>query len=66
VRGSGYRPSPVAWMRYETVKAAASIRDSFFSGEGLVNRFTGPGTLLYQTRARAGPGFLRGILQLAT
>ncbi len=53
-------------MRYETVKAAASIRDSFFSGEGLVNRFTGPGTLLYQTRARAGPGFLRGILQLAT
>ncbi len=53
-------------MRYETVKVADSIKSSYLSGEGLVNRFTGPGTLLYQTRARPSRGFLRGILNLAT
>ena len=53
-------------MRYETVKVADSLRHSYFSGEGLVNRFTGPGTLLYQTRARPSSGFLRGIFNFAT
>ncbi len=53
-------------MRYETVKVTSSIRQSLLSGEGLVNRFTGPGTLLYQTRARPGRGFLRGLFDAAT
>lgn len=53
-------------LRYEMVKVARSIRHSVFSGEGLVNRYTGPGTVLYQTRARPGRGFLRGILEVAT
>jgi uncharacterized protein (TIGR00266 family) len=53
-------------MRYETVKVAQSVRHSLLSGEGLVNRFTGPGSLLYQTRARPGRGFIRGMLDFAT
>jgi uncharacterized protein (TIGR00266 family) len=53
-------------MKYEIVKVAKSIRHSLLSGEGVVNRFTGPGTLLYQTRARPGRGFLRGIMDFAT
>ena len=53
-------------MRFETVKVTSSIRHSYFSGEGLVNRFTGPGTLLYQTRARPSRGFLRSMLDIAT
>lgn len=53
-------------MRYEMVKVTSSLRHSYFSGEGLVNRFTGPGSLLYQTRGRPGRGFLRGILDVAT
>jgi uncharacterized protein (TIGR00266 family) len=53
-------------MKYEMVKVAESVRHSYFSGEGLVNRFTGPGTLLYQTRGRPGGGFLRGLFDFAT
>jgi uncharacterized protein (TIGR00266 family) len=53
-------------MRYELVKVADSIRHSYLTGEGLVNRFTGPGSLLYQTRARPARGFLRGLLDVAT
>jgi uncharacterized protein (TIGR00266 family) len=53
-------------IRYEMVKVAGSLRHSFLSGEGFVNRFTGPGTILYQTRARPSQGFLRGLFQLAT
>ena len=53
-------------MRYETVKVAGSLRHSFLSGEGFVNRFTGPGSLLYQTRARPSQGLLRGFFQMAT
>jgi uncharacterized protein (TIGR00266 family) len=52
--------------KFEMVKVASSLKHAYFSGEGLVNRFTGPGTLLYQTRARPSAGFLRGILNLAT
>jgi uncharacterized protein (AIM24 family) len=48
------------------VKVAKSLRHSLLSGEGFVNRFTGPGTLLYQTRARPARGFMRGILDFAT
>ena len=53
-------------MSYETVKVASSLRHSFLSGEGFVNRFTGPGTIFYQTRARPSQGFLRGLFQMAT
>lgn len=53
-------------MRFETVKVAESVKHSFLAGEGLVNRFTGPGALLYQTRARPGRGFLRGLFDFAT
>lgn len=53
-------------VRYELVKVTDSLKHSYFSGEGLVNRFTGPGSLLYQTRGRPGRGFLRGILDIAT
>ena len=49
-----------------TVKVAESIRQSYLSGEGLVNRFTGPGKLLYQTRARPSRGFFRTMLEVAT
>ena len=55
-----------ASMRFELVKLTDSVRHSFLSGEGLVNRFTGPGTLLYQTRARPSRGFLRSLAELAT
>ena len=55
-----------AGMKFEMVKLTDSIRHSYLSGEGLVNRFTGPGTIMYQTRARAGRGFLRGLAEIAT
>ena len=42
---------------------AASLKDSLFSGEGFVVRFTGPGRVLYQTRARPSTGMLRGLFQ---
>jgi uncharacterized protein (TIGR00266 family) len=53
-------------MKYELVKVTSSIRHAYLTGEGLVNRFTGPGSLLYQTRARPGRGFLRGLFEIAT
>lgn len=53
-------------MTYEMVKVAKTLKGSYLSGEGLVNRFTGPGTLLYQTRARPSRGFLQSILNIAT
>ncbi len=53
-------------VRFETVTISGSIRHSFLSGEGLVNRYTGPGALLFQTRARPSGGFLRGLLSLAS
>src|SRR5687768_2172683 len=53
-------------MKYETVKVTESLRHSYLAGEGLVNRFTGPGNMLFQTRARAGRGFLRGLFDFAT
>ena len=43
-----------------------SLKDSFFSGEGFIVRFTGPGKLIYQTRARPSVGMIRGLLQTVT
>ena len=50
-------------MPFESVVLAASLKDSLFSGEGFVVRFTGPGRVLYQTRARPSTGMLRGLFQ---
>jgi uncharacterized protein (AIM24 family) len=49
-------------VQYKLVKASASMRVSLMSGEGLVNRFTGPGDVYYQTRGRPGAGFFSRIL----
>src|SRR5688572_5674659 len=53
-------------MKFETVKVTDSLRHSYLAGEGLVNRFTGPGQMLFQTRGRMSRGFLQGLFQLAT
>jgi uncharacterized protein (TIGR00266 family) len=52
-----------AGMPFESVVLAGSLKDSFLSGEGFVVRFTGPGRVLYQTRARPSLGLLRGLFQ---
>lgn len=53
-------------LAYESVVLTKSLKDSFFSGEGFVVRFTGPGKLLYQTRARPSVGMIRGLFQAIT
>ncbi len=40
-------------MQWEVGKATKSLVKSFVSGEGLVNKFTGPGTIFVQTRSLA-------------
>ena len=50
----------------ETVKVASTVRHSFLSGEGIVNRYTGPGWLMYQTRRSPGLGLIRGVFNLFT
>jgi uncharacterized protein (TIGR00266 family) len=49
-------------MTFESVTLTKSVRHAYFSGEGFVVRFTGPGTVLYQTRARPSGGLLKGML----
>jgi uncharacterized protein (TIGR00266 family) len=52
----------VAWadyMQYQITKASNGWINSFMSGECLVCRFKGPGTVLIQTR---NPGGLRGFI----
>lgn len=54
-------------MKFELVTAARELSDALMSGEGLVNRYTGPGTLYYQTRARPRrTGMVSTLLQMAT
>jgi uncharacterized protein (AIM24 family) len=50
----------------EMVKVANSVRESVLTGEGLVNRYTGPGFILYQTRGAESRGFARGLFELFT
>jgi uncharacterized protein (TIGR00266 family) len=52
-------------VSYKLVKATESVRDSLMSGEGLVNRYTGPGVVFYQTRGKPTGGFLSTILDAA-
>lgn len=49
-------------VQFQLVKATSSTVDSYFSGEGLVNRYTGPGKLIYQTRANPFSGSMFGKL----
>jgi uncharacterized protein (TIGR00266 family) len=53
-------------VRFELVKATRTLKDSIMSGEGLVNRYTGPGKIFYQTRAKPSVGFLGRLLDLST
>ncbi len=53
-------------VTFKLVKATKSMRDSMFSGEGLVNRYTGPGTIYYQTRSKPRTSWLGFVLQSAT
>lgn len=50
-------------VTYKLVKATESVRDSLMSGEGLVNRYTGPGHVYYQTRGKPSGGFLSVLLE---
>lgn len=49
-------------ISYQLVKATESVKDSLFSGEGLINRFTGPGKIYYQTRGKPSEAWLARIL----
>jgi uncharacterized protein (TIGR00266 family) len=51
---------------FELVKATKSLKHSFMSGEGLVNRYTGPGTIYYQTRGKPAAGFFGRLFDVAT
>lgn len=53
-------------VTYEIVKATDGIVTSLMSGEGLVTRFKGPGTVVYQTRAGAkgGRGFMSMLIDV--
>lgn len=53
-------------VAYELVKASQSVGDSLMSGEGLVNRYTGPGRVYYQSRTKPSAGFLGTLLNAVT
>lgn len=53
-------------ITYQLVKAAESMQDSLMSGEGLVNRYTGPGRLYYQTRVKPSISIIGHLLNAAT
>ncbi len=49
-------------VSYQLVKATESVKDSLFSGEGLINKFTGPGKVFYQSRGRPSEAWWARIL----
>ena len=51
-------------LKFELRAATDSIKDSLMSGEGLVNRYEGPGEVLYQTRSRQRSNFLSTMLNI--
>lgn len=53
-------------VTYQLVKASKDIVGSYFSGGGLVNRYTGPGVVIYQTRGRPSGGLFGRLMDLAT
>ena len=48
-------------VKFQLVKATSSVKDSIFSGEGLVVKYTGPGKVFYQTRAKPAAGWLSSL-----
>ncbi len=52
-------------VQYQLVKATKSIKDSLLSGEGLVNRYTGPGRVYYQTRSKPTTSVFSRVLNAA-
>ena len=53
-------------LHYELRAATKSLKDSLMSGEGLVNRYEGPGVFYYQTRSRQRTSRLGSLLNVAT
>lgn len=53
-----------ATVEYQLVKATDSLKDSLLSGEGLVNRYTGPGRIFYQTRGKPSAGLLGRLFEV--
>lgn len=53
-------------VAYQLVTATKSLKDSLLSGEGLVNRYTGPGKIFFQTRGKPSIGLFSMILNAAT
>jgi uncharacterized protein (TIGR00266 family) len=53
-------------ITYQLVKASNDLVGSYFSGGGLVNRYTGPGRLFYQTRGKPSQGLFGRMFDLAT
>jgi len=53
-------------ISYQLVKATDRVRDTLMSGEGFVNRYTGPGKLFYQTRGKQTGGFLSLLFDAMT
>jgi len=53
-------------VSYLLVTASKGITNSFLSGEGLVNRYTGPGKLYYQTRAKSKAGLMSTLFNSVT
>ena len=52
-------------VQYQLVKATKSLKDSMLSGEGLVVKYSGPGTVFYQTRGKPAVGWLSTFLGAA-
>jgi len=53
-------------VQYSVVTAAKGLKDSILSGEGIINRYTGPGIVYYQTRSKLKPGMLSTIINTTT
>ncbi|TWU26235.1 hypothetical protein Pla52o_00880 [Novipirellula galeiformis] len=52
-------------VQYRLVKASDSLKDSLMSGEGLINHYSGPGDIYYQTRGKPSGGFLTTLIDVA-
>ncbi|GAA4448203.1 TIGR00266 family protein [Novipirellula rosea] len=52
-------------VTYKLVKASESLKDSLMSGEGLINRYTGPGDVYFQTRGKPTGGILTTLIDAA-
>ncbi len=54
-------------VKFELVKATKELGSALMSGEGLVNRYTGPGRIYYQTRAKQSDyGLVSALAQAMT